>query len=51
MEGKHLVVRINREKKLIAFYMNGRRVFWMHLERWERLKQEVDGKVARSHRF
>jgi len=47
----HLTVKIDRERKLIAFYLNGKRLFWMRLERWERLKKDVDRKVISSHRF
>jgi len=47
----HLVPKIDRERKLIAFYLNGKRLFWMRLERWERLKKDVDRKIASSHRF
>lgn len=44
-------IKIDRKRKLIAFHMNGKRIFWMHQERWERLKKEVDQKIASSHRF
>ena len=46
-----LDIKIDRKRKLIAFYLNRKRVFWLHQERWERLKNEVDRKVAHSHRF
>ena len=46
-----LKIKIDRKHKLIVFELNGKRVFWLHQERWERLKNEVDRKVASSHRF
>jgi len=46
-----LEIKIDRKRKLIAFFLNGKRVFWLHQERWERLKNEVDRKIASSHRF
>jgi len=47
----HLIPTIDRDRKLISFNLNGKRVFWMSQSRWERLKSDVDRKIATSHRF
>lgn len=45
-------VKIDRKRKLIALYhSNGKRFIWMKFETWQKLKDKVDRKVARSHRF
>jgi len=45
-------VKIDRKRKLIALYhKDGKRFIWLHLETWQKLKDEVDRKIAHSHRF
>ncbi len=47
----HLIPAIDRKRKLVVFNLNGKRVFWMSQTRWERLKNDIDRKIASSHRF
>ena len=45
-------VKIDRKRKLIAIYhSDGKRFIWLKWETWQKLKEEIDRKVTKSHAF